>query len=180
MAAVNIPPEQAVDLDALRARIDALNAVSNVLQIDSPLDGNEIMQALTLPPGPHLRDAKEFLTERSDRRPPGGRRQRSRARPAARLVAAGRRNPRGTETQRFHRKDEGKRIERNECIGASAKSSSICLSSVTSVSPVWDDFRTYGIDAWRCAADDFVGYLRDDCAAPHGDAQVAFHHAIFS
>ncbi len=62
-AAVNIPAEQATDLAALRARIDALNAVSNVMQIDSPLDGNEIMQALGVGPGPHLRDAKAFLTD---------------------------------------------------------------------------------------------------------------------
>ena len=62
-SAVNIPADRAVDLNALRARIDALNALTNVLQIDSPLDGNEIMQALGLPPGPHLRAAKEFLTD---------------------------------------------------------------------------------------------------------------------
>jgi poly(A) polymerase len=60
-AAVDIPPEHAVDLSALRARIDALNALSNVIKIESPLDGNEIMAALHLGPGPHLREAKEFL-----------------------------------------------------------------------------------------------------------------------
>lgn len=62
MSAVNIPADKAVDLDALCLRIDALNQLSNVLLIDSPLDGNEIMQTLNLLPGPHLRDAKEFLT----------------------------------------------------------------------------------------------------------------------
>ena len=61
-SAADIPPEHLIDLDALRARIDALNAVSNVLKLDSPLDGNEIMQALNVGPGPHLRDAKDFLT----------------------------------------------------------------------------------------------------------------------
>lgn len=59
--AATIPAEEAVDLPALRARIDALNALSNVVQIDSPLDGNAIMATLNTPPGPHLRDAKEFL-----------------------------------------------------------------------------------------------------------------------
>jgi poly(A) polymerase len=61
MAAVDIPPDRALDMEALRARIDALNAVSNVVELDSPLDGNEIMQTLGTPPGPYLREAKDFL-----------------------------------------------------------------------------------------------------------------------
>ena len=61
MAAVDIPPDRALDMDALRARIDALNAVSNVTELDSPLDGNEIMQTLDTKPGSHLREAKDFL-----------------------------------------------------------------------------------------------------------------------
>ncbi len=56
-----IPAEEGVDLAALRARIDALNAVTNVIKIDSPLDGNEIMETLGVGPGPYLREAKEFL-----------------------------------------------------------------------------------------------------------------------
>src|SRR5438067_8653404 len=43
IAATDLSVGQGVDLEGLRARIDALNAVSNVVQIDSPLDGNEIM-----------------------------------------------------------------------------------------------------------------------------------------
>jgi len=57
-----IPPDEAVDLKALRARIDTLNALSNVVLIDSPLDGNEIMAALGTGPGSYLREAKDFLT----------------------------------------------------------------------------------------------------------------------
>lgn len=62
MAATAIPPSEGVDLEALRARIDHLNALSNVARIVSPLDGNEIMAALGVGPSSHLRDAKEYLT----------------------------------------------------------------------------------------------------------------------
>ncbi len=62
MAAVEIPAEHRTDLIALRARIDALNAVSNIALLGSPLDGTEIMHTLDAGPGPHLRDAKDFLT----------------------------------------------------------------------------------------------------------------------
>ena len=61
MAAVDIPPDRALDMAALRARIDALNRVSNVVELDSPLDGNEIMQTLGTGPGSYLRDAKDYL-----------------------------------------------------------------------------------------------------------------------
>jgi poly(A) polymerase len=61
VAASAIPEADAADLGGLRARIDALNAISNVVQIDSPLDGNEIMVTLGVGQGPHLREAKEFL-----------------------------------------------------------------------------------------------------------------------
>jgi poly(A) polymerase len=63
LLAMNVPPEEAVDLTGLRARIDALNALSNVAKIESPLDGKEIMALLEVGPGPHLRAAKEFLTD---------------------------------------------------------------------------------------------------------------------
>lgn len=62
IAASNISIGEMADLPGLRARMDALNAVTNVIQIESPLDGNEIMAALSSGPGPHLREAKEFLT----------------------------------------------------------------------------------------------------------------------
>lgn len=58
----NIPAEEAADYEALRARIDALNALSNVAQIESPLDGNDIRDVLNVEPGPILREAKDFLT----------------------------------------------------------------------------------------------------------------------
>lgn len=61
IAAANIAAGQVVDLVGLRTRIGALNALSNVAAIESPLDGREIMQALQVGPGPHLREAKEFL-----------------------------------------------------------------------------------------------------------------------
>ena len=46
------------NLLALRARMDTLIGVVN---IESPLDGNEIMNILKLGPGPYLKDAKEYL-----------------------------------------------------------------------------------------------------------------------
>ena len=60
-AAASIPPAAAVDLGALQARTDALNAVGNVNAIVSPLDGVEIMEFLGVGPGVHLKAAKEFL-----------------------------------------------------------------------------------------------------------------------
>ena len=39
-----------------------MNALSNVAQIESPLDGNEIREVLNVEPGPILREAKDFLT----------------------------------------------------------------------------------------------------------------------
>lgn len=49
------------NLDALRVRMDALNAKMNAARLQSPLDGREIMAALEVEPGPLLRAAKEFL-----------------------------------------------------------------------------------------------------------------------
>ena len=60
-SACRIPPEIMVDLKPLRARIDGLNALTNVLKIDSPLNGVEIMSALKVKEGKHLQAAKEFL-----------------------------------------------------------------------------------------------------------------------
>ena len=61
MASLTIPEGEGVDLWDLRRRIDALNAVSNIAKIESPLDGNEIMETLVMKAGPLLKDAKEFL-----------------------------------------------------------------------------------------------------------------------
>lgn len=60
-SAIDIPDAYRSLLGPLRERIDQLNALSNVLKIVSPLDGNEIMAALEIGGGPHLREAKEFL-----------------------------------------------------------------------------------------------------------------------
>jgi poly(A) polymerase len=60
-SAVDIPPDQAADLGELRARIDALNALSDIAHLESPLDGNAIMETLAIRPGPHLKAAKDFL-----------------------------------------------------------------------------------------------------------------------
>ena len=49
------PPEE------LRRRIDALNALSDIAHLTSPLDGNAIMETLAVGPGSHLKAAKEFL-----------------------------------------------------------------------------------------------------------------------
>lgn len=62
-SAVRIPADAAADLADLRRRIDELNRGSSVLAIRSPLDGRQIMEALGTGQGPHIRDAKEFLTD---------------------------------------------------------------------------------------------------------------------
>ena len=59
--ACNIPADVMVSLPNLRARIDSLNAQTNVLKIDSPLNGLEIMKLLDVGQGSHLQEAKEFL-----------------------------------------------------------------------------------------------------------------------
>jgi len=46
------------DLSALRARIGSLMSAASV---ESPLDGNEIMEILGLGPGSHLKEAKDYL-----------------------------------------------------------------------------------------------------------------------
>ena len=61
-SAIDLPAEYQGLLFSLRERVDRLNATSNVLKISSPLDGLSIMELLAVGPGPHLREAKEFLT----------------------------------------------------------------------------------------------------------------------
>ena len=51
-----------VDLDEFQRRVDAVLAVADVAAMKSPLDGKEIMDLLGAPPGPALREAKDFLT----------------------------------------------------------------------------------------------------------------------
>ena len=62
MAAMAVPEADAVDLEALRARIDALNALTNVAIFFKQKTAYEIMQTLDVKPGPLLREAKEYLT----------------------------------------------------------------------------------------------------------------------
>lgn len=59
--AMNIPLENVGYLDQLKSRIADLNAQQNVLKIQSPLEGNEIMEILNCKPGIHIRKAKEYL-----------------------------------------------------------------------------------------------------------------------
>ncbi len=61
-SAIELPLEYEDLLSLLRECTDRLNASSNVLRITSPLNGTEIMEVLCVEPGPHLRDAKDFLT----------------------------------------------------------------------------------------------------------------------
>lgn len=57
MSEVARPP----DLAAVRARIDALNAEMNAASVESPLTGDEIMEALSVGPGPVVGEAKQHL-----------------------------------------------------------------------------------------------------------------------
>lgn len=50
-----------VDVEAFIHRAYAVSQTMDVLAIDSPLCGNKIMEILGVPPGPILREAKEFL-----------------------------------------------------------------------------------------------------------------------
>ncbi len=61
-SAVRIPPDLAADLVGLRARVEAQNALMNVAEVISPLNGDRIMELLGIPPGITLKNAKEFLT----------------------------------------------------------------------------------------------------------------------
>ena len=61
-SAIDLPLEYRGLLVQLRERIDHLNALSNVLNISSPLDGMAIMNVLGVSPGPIVREAKVFLT----------------------------------------------------------------------------------------------------------------------
>lgn len=46
----------------LRARIREIESRQDILALTSPLDGNDIMELLGLPPGPKVKAAKDFLT----------------------------------------------------------------------------------------------------------------------
>ncbi|MCC6731213.1 MAG: HD domain-containing protein [Chthonomonadales bacterium] len=55
------PAAPVTDLDAVRARIEAVNREADAARMASPLDGNEIMVALGVAPGPVVGEAKEML-----------------------------------------------------------------------------------------------------------------------
>ncbi len=57
-SAVNIPEGSASNLEGMRARIDTL---IDAVTIESPLNGNEIMDILNVKEGPHLKEAKDLL-----------------------------------------------------------------------------------------------------------------------
>ncbi len=61
-SAVNIPSDIAADIEGLRTRIQQQNTLMDVAQVQSPLNGNEIMELLEIEPGIALKHAKEFLT----------------------------------------------------------------------------------------------------------------------
>src|SRR5256885_13129976 len=48
-------------VDALRARIARIAEQEEVAALRSPLDGNELMALFDKPPGPWIRDVKEYL-----------------------------------------------------------------------------------------------------------------------
>jgi len=55
------PEMPSVDLDAFLLRVEQVQAALRVSEIQSPLNGHEIMQVLGIKAGPKLREAKEFL-----------------------------------------------------------------------------------------------------------------------
>ncbi len=55
------PNAPKTDLEALRRRLDDVEAASHASRIVSPLDGVEIMRILGIPGGPRVGEAKEFL-----------------------------------------------------------------------------------------------------------------------
>ncbi|MDE2126421.1 MAG: HDIG domain-containing protein [Armatimonadetes bacterium] len=61
IAACSIPSDMEVDLVGLRGRIEAVNAAMNVVALESPLSGSEIMQELGLGPSEAVGRAKEYL-----------------------------------------------------------------------------------------------------------------------
>ncbi len=61
MAAMD-PDVPKTDLAALRERMNELERQADIVHLQSPLDGTEIMEALGIPPGPLIRGAKDFLT----------------------------------------------------------------------------------------------------------------------
>ena len=60
MAAAN-PDAPKTDLPTIRRRIEQVNAAADALQIQSPLDGNEIMQITGITSGPRVGEMKGFL-----------------------------------------------------------------------------------------------------------------------
>ncbi len=51
-------------VERLRRRCEAVQAAENALQIQSPLDGHDLMRLFDRPPGPWIRQVKDHLLER--------------------------------------------------------------------------------------------------------------------
>ena len=50
-------------IDELERRMEDILLKTLIVELESPLDGREIMELLNLPPGPDVRKVKDFLTE---------------------------------------------------------------------------------------------------------------------
>jgi poly(A) polymerase len=57
------PNASLADLDELQHRMENALFKQQVLEIESPLDGDEIMSLLGIPPGPKLREIKNYLMD---------------------------------------------------------------------------------------------------------------------
>ncbi len=57
------PGATTANLDELERRMEQILLETTVEQIRSPLNGREIMELLGIPPGPKVKEVKEFLTE---------------------------------------------------------------------------------------------------------------------
>ena len=55
--------EAARRVAGLRARFDRLQAEAELAQLESPLDGNDLMQIFALPPGPWIKQIKVRLRD---------------------------------------------------------------------------------------------------------------------
>jgi poly(A) polymerase len=57
------PHASVKEIDELQERMESVLLQTPVQELESPLNGREIMQLLGIPPGPKVREAKEFLVE---------------------------------------------------------------------------------------------------------------------
>ena len=73
MAHPVIRPAKPEDLDALQNRMERIVMKVPVAQLESPLNGREIMELLSIPPGPKIEEVKNHLCNEviEGRLPPG-------------------------------------------------------------------------------------------------------------